>query len=175
MSCLISSSRHEKDVGWCLPKTNGPSLHPLTYTLTSHKAYEAAAPCYSMFSTAVNKIILRHLFPAIKCLTICPVSCFTQTAISWQCLLTMTAALHKDRSYCQDSSPRYPFMLPAQQGREENSFSCCVLHSELFITFSMIEKQIGALWRQRTHLKVLGSITHQHCYLWQPHCKYLLL
>lgn len=28
MSCLISSLCHEKDVGWCLPKTNGSSLHP---------------------------------------------------------------------------------------------------------------------------------------------------
>lgn len=31
-------------------------------------AHNAAIPCYSMFSTAVNKIIPRHLFPAMKCL-----------------------------------------------------------------------------------------------------------
>lgn len=92
---------------------------------------------FAMLSTAVNKIIRRHLYPAIKCLTICPISCFTQTAVSWQGLLTMTCALHKDRHYTDRTSVQSNTIYASAQ-REWKAFHVCFIAVQLFITFECL-------------------------------------
>lgn len=123
-----------------------------------------------MFCIARNHVILLHLFPAIKCLTICPKSCFTESAISWQDSLAMTA--HIEQSRCQGFSQWYD--LVRQAGKKTFHVDCVIeSYNKQYLSDCKHKK---LTFKTLDSVNSLGRlITTLHCLYWMEVIQSLLL
>lgn len=122
------------------------------YTLNLHHlslAHKAAIPCFSMFSIAINKIILRRLFPAIVFDNLFNIyvshkqQFFDRTCLHWQpyCIkikASMRFSVHSNTVY-------------ASAQWEKNSFHVGSLKDVLWLFIT--HKKTSALLGQQTYFK----------------------